>query len=52
MELSAVDRDALKRSAADLSDICLFQRSRIEAGFRAAYQRAEQIRLGTRSPLS
>lgn len=51
MELSDEDREALRRSAEDLSDICPCQRARIEAGFRAAYERAEQIRLGLRDPL-
>ncbi len=50
--LSTEDKEALRRSAADLSDICPVCRARIEAGMREAYKRAEDIRLGLRNPMS
>lgn len=52
MALSDEDRDALRRSVDDLSDICPCSLARIDAGFREAYDRAERIRLGLLDPLS
>jgi hypothetical protein len=51
MTLSDEDLQVLRQSVRDLSDICPHERRRIEAGFRAAYERAEQIRLGLKEPL-
>jgi hypothetical protein len=45
------DREALRRTARDLSDISIETRDRINAGFAHAHQVAEQIRLGVRDPL-
>ncbi len=49
--LSAEDREELRRSASDLSDITEQSRERIEAGFHHAYRVAEEIRQGVRDPL-
>jgi len=51
-ELSAEDREALRRGATDLSDICPCKLAEYRRGEAAAYERAEQIRLGLRNPLS
>lgn len=50
--LSDEDRAYLKRSVSDLSDICPHQLARIQAGFRHAYQVAQEIRDGLWNPLS
>lgn len=50
--LSEEDQKYLRRSASDRSDIAPEVRARIDRDFRAAYQRAEEIRLGLRNPLA
>lgn len=49
--LSAGDAAALRRRAADVSDIPVRDRLRIESGFAAAYERAARILAGTLDPL-
>jgi hypothetical protein len=49
--LSEQDREALRSSARDLSDISDETRARIIADFDHAYRVAEQIRQGVRDPL-
>ena len=49
--LSDEDREALRQTTRDLSDISPETRTRIEAGFAHAYRIAEQIRQGVRDPL-
>ncbi len=49
--LSEADREGLRRSASDLSDIEPDTLRRIEAGFAQAYQRAQEIADGTRAAL-
>lgn len=50
-QLSDEDREYLRQSVADLSDICPCQLRRINADFNAAHERAEQIRLGLSAAL-
>jgi hypothetical protein len=49
--LSEDDREALRQTARDLSDMSTETRERIDAGFAHAYRVAEQIRQGHRDPL-
>jgi hypothetical protein len=49
--LSDEDREALRRSVRDLSDIAPQTRARIDADFRRAHRAAEEIRQGVRDPL-
>jgi hypothetical protein len=49
--LSDEDREALRQTARDLSDMSTETRARIDADFAHAYRVAEQIRQGDRDPL-
>lgn len=50
--LTDEDREYLRRSVSDLSDICPCRRAEYERGEAEAYRRAEEIRLGLRNPLA
>lgn len=49
--LSDDDREALRQSVNDLSDICPCRLAEYERGMAEAYKRAKEIQLGQRNPL-